>query len=134
MNNLNIVVAMLEDMVARDIYTKMSSGTKKRLDSKMRRFKKRGKVSEDYTLIDVIKKFITPICYVSGQEFFWNKCSLFSFDHVVPVSKSRNSNLNNLQIMEKKLDAIKDKHPIGSLLVIMKKIVEKEKKECYIIL
>lgn len=59
----------------------------------------------DFNYKDIIAKFgEKPVCYLTGRSLTWEKVS---FDHIIPSSKGGSNELDNLNLVEGWVNALK---------------------------
>lgn len=65
-----------------------------------------------------------PKCYLSGTEIDLTKPSTYQIDHIIPVSRSGSHTLNNLNILNSKVNALKGDFLLEELFETMIKILQ----------
>lgn len=80
---------------------------------------------KNFTTQDVINKFgMTTRCYLSGKEINMSIDKDFQFDHIIPASKGGSNELENLGILDREVNIMKQDMLVEDLLRKCKTILE----------
>lgn len=109
------------------IATKIHAFTNKKLRDASRDFQRRigsknhssylKSKSNRFNFNDVIKKFgIETYCYLSGEKINLLKDNNYSFDHIIPTSRHGDNSIENLGIVHRRLNRMKNDFMVDELL------------------
>lgn len=91
------------------IYPIITNTVATRIKNKIKRFKERGVMSDNFTYEDFMNKIgDQPKCYLTGDPIDISKTRSWHLDHRVPSSKGGDNSLENCEISSK--DANQSKH------------------------
>lgn len=98
------------------------------LKNKLACFFERGICDIKFTYLDVLNKFgENPKCYLSGKLIDYNNGDTYQLDHVVSIARGGKSNLDNLQLIDPKMNRFKNFWSLEELVEVSKLILENVK-------
>lgn len=96
--------------------------------NKIREFKlndKRNKSYNNDTYEDFYLKIINnPKCYLTGRDINLNESKSYNLDHIIPLSKGGNSNINNMGLACRDANMSKFDMTIDEYLSLCKEVLE----------
>lgn len=80
---------------------------------------------KNFTTQDVVDKFgMNTVCYLSGKKINMTTDKDFQFDHIIPASKGGTNDLENLGILDREVNIMKQDMLVEDLLEKCKIILE----------
>lgn len=103
-----------------------NSRIKVRLRNRIQKFHK--KVNKNYKvsfdLENLYQKFGSKTkCYITGMEIDLNDIDSFELDHIIPISKGGDANINNLGIVNKNANRMKSDLSLSELISMCKMVL-----------
>lgn len=77
-----------------------------------------------FTIQDVVKKFNGQYkCYLTGKSIDINDSKSYHFDHILPCKQGGKNTLNNLGLLRREINLMKNEHTVDELIGFCKEIL-----------
>lgn len=87
-------------------------------------FRRKSDMSNDITIENILNKFgENPTCYLTGEKIDIYDTRSYHFDHIIPVSKGGNSNIENLGICTREVNLAKRDMTDKEFIELCKKVI-----------
>lgn len=93
-----------------------------KISSRIYKFKRSAKNTDNFTLSDFLQKFSNPKCYLTGTPIDLTQTSTYHLDHIIPVSKGGSANLDNLGLLLPEINNMKLDHSIEKIVNLCKMV------------